>query len=175
MKYLVYKISTNGLKEKNDLPQSYSETAWVKEQQAVNSSCITAWAASFSPTKQHWHFFPVTITAQLSSAKNNLFWVYVWNQNTVMNPMAGPYLWHPVKDSPLGIQPAPVSRSQWSRWFLLPCHEFCSCCCVYIWYMSQLIISLLNTPPLFPLSHLLLCSSFCFFKCIFMQYLNEIF
>lgn len=72
------------------------------------------------------------------------------NQNTVMKPMAGPYLWHPVKDSPPGIQPALVSRSQWSRWFLLPCHEVCSCCCVYLWCRSQLIISLINTPPPFP-------------------------
>ena len=33
------------------------------------------------------------------------------------------YLWHPGPGSPVGTQPALVSRSPWSRWFLLPCHE----------------------------------------------------
>lgn len=138
------------------------ETTWGAKWQAVSSSCITAWAASASTIKQ-WRLWLLleqfTITPSLSSAENHLIWVHVWHQNAVIKPMVSIYLWHPAKDSPPGIQPALVSRSQWSRWFLLPCHEFCSCCCVYLWCRSQLIISLINTPPPFstlPPSSLLL-------------------
>lgn len=125
---------------------------------AVSSSCIPAsssdrrrhtldaWPLLLPhQQKQPWNVLLwEQLTPRLSPENNHLIWVYVWN--TALNPNISPYLWRPVEDSPLGTQPALLSRSLWSRWFSLPCHELCSCCCEHF-CQFQLIIFLMYTPP----------------------------
>lgn len=123
-------------------------TVWSDRLSAAAASLAAAPWTSITHS-----LLPVLLSQQLNNMgathSHTLLVIFCPQLSNLRYPGISPYLWHPVEDSPLGIQPALVSHSRWSRWFLLPCYEFCSCCCVHFWCQPQLIISLIFTPPPF--------------------------